>query len=131
MSHLAKLPKLEKLCLRYNAITDDGLSPLAQITSLKVLELSGTEVTNAGLAHLASLTGLEVLDLLRTKVDDGGVEGAGQVARVVRHVVAALDRPVRVAVPAEVDGDGTEARRESSRDVVPDVPVVREPVYEQ
>jgi hypothetical protein len=71
---LGKLPRIGRLDLRWQPITDAGLAHLARDASeLEDLLLPSTRVTDAGLAHLASLSRLEVLDLGCTQVSDDGL----------------------------------------------------------
>lgn len=72
---LATLPRIEKLSLQGNRITDAGLAHLRSKSELKSLHVGwGTEISDAGLAHLAGLAKLEVLDLQKSQVTSKGLE---------------------------------------------------------
>jgi hypothetical protein len=71
--HLLSLPKLKKLTLAGNRITDRGLSQIAQLRHLTELDLVATEVSDAGLIHLQGMTSLLVVNLAATRVTAEGV----------------------------------------------------------
>jgi len=74
LAHLSRLRKLRELCLCETEITDDGLRHLARLRNLESLALSGTPVTDDGLAHLQSLGSLKELYILDTRVTDRGLQ---------------------------------------------------------
>jgi hypothetical protein len=71
--HLQALPRLEKLGLAGNQITDQGLAQLAKMSKLKTLDLSATEVTDAGLIHLQGMKSLGAVNLGATRVTKEGL----------------------------------------------------------
>ena len=73
-SVIAEFPKLKKLRLSRNQISDAALETLSKCPLLEDLDLSEDSlITNAGMAHLAKLTGLKKLNLWRVQVSDDGV----------------------------------------------------------
>lgn len=73
LAHLSRLRKLRELCLCETEITDEGLQHLARLHNLETLALSGTQVTDNGLAHLQPLRRLKELYILDTRVTDRGL----------------------------------------------------------
>jgi hypothetical protein len=71
--HLLSLPRLKKLSLAGNRITDDGLAQIAQLRSLTELDLVATEVSDAGLIHLRGMKSLQVVNLAATRVTAEGI----------------------------------------------------------
>ena len=71
--HLARLPKLRRLLLLGNGISDAGIARLASLSELTVLGLDKTEVTDSGLRHLMGLKTLVSLFLDKTKITDDGL----------------------------------------------------------
>lgn len=99
VSHLSRLPKLERICLTFSQIGDEGVRVLAQLPRIQFINVQGghftdrgleflkdkgqlrelsiglgpTTVTDAGLRHLRGLINLEVLDLRDTEITDNGL----------------------------------------------------------
>jgi Leucine Rich repeat len=71
--HLKALPRLEKLTLDGNLISDSGLSQIATMVNLKTLDLAATEVGDAGLIHLEGMKNLKVVNLGATHVSKEGL----------------------------------------------------------
>lgn len=63
LAPLRNIPRLERLYLARNAITDKGLTHLAGLRRLQRLSLWGNRITDDGLRHLAKLRSLELLDI--------------------------------------------------------------------
>lgn len=71
---IADFPKLKKLRLARNQVSDDALETLSKCALLEELDLSEDSlITNDGMAHLAKLTGLKKLNLWRVQISDEGV----------------------------------------------------------
>jgi Leucine-rich repeat (LRR) protein len=77
------MPKLERLHLEFNPVTDKGLADLAGLTELKELTLSFTYIRGDGLRHLRKLPSLRRLDLAATDVDDKAL--SYQLSRICYH----------------------------------------------
>jgi beta-lactamase regulating signal transducer with metallopeptidase domain/5-hydroxyisourate hydrolase-like protein (transthyretin family) len=71
----SRLPRLGRLSLQGNAISDEGLKHLAGMKQLRTLwvGMSRRPITDAGATFLAGLTGLEELDLQGSRLSDAGV----------------------------------------------------------
>lgn len=70
---IAGFPKLKKLRLARNQVSDASLETLSACSSLEELDLSEDSlITNAGMAHLAKLQGLKKLNLWRVQISDEG-----------------------------------------------------------
>ena len=70
---LRSLPRLEKLSLDGNLISDSGMSQLATMVNLKALDLAATEVSDAGLVYLEGMKNLKVVNLGATRVTKEGL----------------------------------------------------------
>jgi Leucine-rich repeat (LRR) protein len=73
ISTLAKVTKLECLCIGGSEITDKGLAPIKHLSKLWTLDLCFTNITDEGVAHLARLINLHRLILSKTKNTDKGL----------------------------------------------------------
>jgi hypothetical protein len=71
---LVNLPRLRKLYLSGNRITDKGLEQIGLMAGLDDLDLSATNVTDHGLVHLQSLSRLKSLNLAATLVTPEGIK---------------------------------------------------------
>jgi hypothetical protein len=71
--HLLSLPRLKKLSLSGNRITDRGLAQIAELRHLTELDLVATEVRDASLIHLLGMKSLQVVNLAATRVTAEGV----------------------------------------------------------
>jgi hypothetical protein len=71
--HLGSLPRLKRLSLAGNRITDRGLAQLAQLTHLTELDLVATGVSDAGLIHLQGMRSLKSVNLAATRVTAQGL----------------------------------------------------------
>lgn len=73
-SVIAGFPKLKKLRLARNQISDIALNTLSECKQLEELDLSEDSlITNDGMAFLAKLTSLKKLNLWRVQISDEGV----------------------------------------------------------
>lgn len=63
MVHVGQLPRLKRLYLARNPVTDAGLAQLRGLEHLERLSLWGTRITNDGLRHVGKLRSLKVLDI--------------------------------------------------------------------
>ncbi len=70
---LSGLP-LEKLCLSYTSVSDDGLKQVVLLSELDALHLEKTSVSDAGVKQLATMQSLRTLDLSQTRVTKSGLE---------------------------------------------------------
>ena len=70
---LEKLPMLHSLSIRYANFTDKGMVHVKKCTSLRNLDLIRLPITDVGAYQLSSLTKLEELDLAKTDVTDRGL----------------------------------------------------------
>lgn len=73
---LAKLPKLTRISMQKNMITDEGLAHLAEMKQLQSLwvGISKGTITDEGLASLAGLENLTKLELQHSQITDAGLE---------------------------------------------------------
>jgi hypothetical protein len=71
--HLQALPRLQKLSISGNRITDRGLAQVAQLKNLAELDLVATEVTDAGLVHLQGMKSLRSVNLAATRATAEGI----------------------------------------------------------
>ncbi|MCA9248706.1 MAG: hypothetical protein KDA42_16385 [Planctomycetales bacterium] len=125
LTHIAKLPHLERLLFHYN-VSDGALAPLSEMTQLKLLRLGSENVTDAGMAHLAALVNLEELALpenitgagLRhlaklTKLKKLDVEGEGLTfSDCMRLLVDGQGRSVRDAIATTLYSSVGQGREE-------------------
>ena len=71
---IAQFPKLKKIRLSRNQVSDAGLEVLSVCSGLEELDLSeDTLITDAGMAQVAKLTRLKKLNLWRVQISDDGV----------------------------------------------------------
>ena len=71
---ISQLEELQKLSLRYTAITDAGIESLKKCGRLEELYLTGTEVSDDGAKALAELTNLRKLFIRWTKITSSGAD---------------------------------------------------------
>ncbi len=70
---IAGFPKLKKLRLARNQVSDAGLDTLSVCSMLEELDLSEDALlTDTGMAHIAKLTALKKLNLWRVQISDEG-----------------------------------------------------------
>ena len=82
-SVVAGFPKLKKLRLARNQVSDIALETLSACTLLEELDLSEDSlITNSGMVHLAKLTGLRKLNLWRVQISDEGVLMLGSLTQL-------------------------------------------------
>lgn len=65
LAHLQQMPRLERLYLARNPISDEGLKRLQGLQRLERLSLWETKITDEGLRHVGKLRSLKVLDIHR------------------------------------------------------------------
>ena len=71
---IARFPRLKKLRLARNQVSDVALAVLSTCSRLEELDLSEDSlITDAGMGHVAKLTGLKKLNLWRVQISDDGV----------------------------------------------------------
>jgi hypothetical protein len=68
ISHLANLPRLEKLWLSSCRITDDAIERLVGIDTLVVLDVQNTNTTDKGVCLIARLKSVADLNVSGTQV---------------------------------------------------------------
>jgi hypothetical protein len=74
LKHLIGLPRLEKLKIKSDAITDDGLKHLLGIKRLRILGIASSQLTDAGLLTLGEMKQLQVLAVSSPKLTAEGIE---------------------------------------------------------
>lgn len=86
---IAGFPKLKKLRLARNQVSDAGLDKLSVCSWLEELDLSEDALlTDTGMAHIAKLTALKKLNLWRVQISD---DGALKLAPLTKLVWLNLD----------------------------------------
>jgi len=70
---LGRMPRLERVFVSGEEVTDTGIEHLAGLRKLKTVGLSGTSVGDEGVRHLENLEELQQLYLTHTQVTDQGV----------------------------------------------------------
>ncbi len=87
MMFLSGLP-LEKLCLSYTSVSDDGLKQVVPLSRLDALHLEKTSVSDAGMKQLATMQSLRTLDVSQTKMTKSGLK---ELARLKKLQVLSLE----------------------------------------
>jgi len=70
---LGRMPRLERVFVSGEEVTDTGVKHLAGLRKLETVSLSGTSVGDEGVRHFESLEELQQLYLTHTQVTDQGV----------------------------------------------------------
>ena len=75
ISHLAGLPRLQKVHISNGLIGDGSLAVFAKMPSIQELSLQGNNFSDAGLKHLAGMTQLRSLwvGMSKLPITDAGV----------------------------------------------------------
>jgi Leucine-rich repeat (LRR) protein len=73
-SHLAQLPKVQRLVLDGNVFSASGLQTLAKQTDLAELSLAGAGISDLNVTYLAGLKGLKRLSLANTALSNAGLK---------------------------------------------------------
>ena len=75
LKQVGKLSKLERLCIQYSRVTDEGLRHLNGLPNLTELVMGyNGRITDAGASHLGTLTKLQRLVLSQTEITDRGLQ---------------------------------------------------------